>query len=83
MRRLGMHGLLRPGKGQFHSDEWRLLLFHERGEGEQRPARAVQFEPQFAPHIDVLVDGFAKRVHRTPPGQGRASARRASKSTLA
>ena len=34
-----------------------------------------------APQIDVLLNGLSKCVHRTPPGQGKASVRNALMST--
>ena len=83
MCRLNIHGPLCPGKRQGLGNEWSLTLFHERDEVEQSSSGVVQLEPQMTPHAQVLLGGLAKRVHRTPPGQGRAKGRSASRLTLA
>ena len=50
--------------------------------GSALPACLLQLESQAAPQIEVILHGFAERVHRTPPGQGKASVRNALMSTL-
>ena len=78
-----MRGLLGPGKRQSLGDDGSLTLFHERDEVEQSSSGVVQLEPQMTPHAQVLFDGLSKRIHRTPPGHGKAKGRSASRSTLA
>ena len=81
--RLNVAWLLCPGKCQSLGNDGSVMPFHERDEVEQSSTGLVQLEPQMTPHAQVLVDGLAKRVHRAPPGQGRARGRSASRLTLA
>src|SRR5512143_111899 len=80
--RLDVCRLLRPGKRQRLGDGGGVVPFHEGHEIDQRLARLPQLESQCAPQAQVVLSGLPKRVHRTPPGHGKASVRKASISTL-
>ena len=58
------------------------MLFHEFHEGRQLLAGPIQLESQAATQVQVFPDGLTERGHRTPPGHGRAKARKESRSTL-
>ena len=81
--RLHVPRLLCPGKRQGLGNDQSLTLFHEGDEVEQGSTGLVQLEPQMTSHAEVLIEGLSKRVHRAPPGHGKARRRRASRSTLA
>ena len=58
------------------------MALHEGDEIKQYLACIVQVEPQTAAQTQVILNGLSKRVHRTPPGHGKASVRNALMSTL-
>src|ERR1700693_1596 len=73
MRGLDVYRLLSPSKRQRLGDVGGALLFHEGDKIEQFLACFLQLESQAAPEAQVLLNGLSQRVHRTPPGHGKAS----------
>ena len=58
------------------------MLFHEFDEGEQQLAVLMEFESQAAAQVQVFPYGLTQGGHRAPPGHGKASVRKDSRSTL-
>src|SRR5271169_3270435 len=82
VRRLNAYRLLSPSKRQRVSDVRRVVALHKRDKIEQPFACFQQLESQTTTKTEILLNGFSKCLHRTPPGHGRASARNAFMSTL-
>jgi hypothetical protein len=78
-------GRLGPPKREVGGDDRRPFSFEELDETVQMEARIAKLGPESATQGQVAVDGLAEGTHRAPPlvGQGRATSRRASKSSLA
>jgi hypothetical protein len=82
VRGLDIRWLSGPRESQRLGNVWSTMPLHERDEVLQRPACLVQFESQAASQVEVILNGLPKRIHRTPPGQGKASVRNALMSTF-
>src|SRR5262245_16709108 len=82
MRRLHVCRLLRPGKRERLGDVGRTMLLHEPDEMEQSLAGLFQLKSEITPHAEIVLEGLAQRIHRAPPGHGKASVRNALISTL-
>src|SRR5664279_2184391 len=48
-----------------------------------QPAVALELEAERSPQGEILIARLTQRAHAAPPGHGRASSRRRSRSTLA
>ncbi len=75
----------RPRKRQLGGDPLSARLLEKRDEPFQQPAVLGHLKPEPTADPQIVAEGFAKRRHATPPraGHARASARSASRSTLA
>jgi len=82
LRGLDVYGLLSPSERQCLGDVGSAVALHEGDEIKQSLACILQLEPQTAAQTQVFLNGLSKRIHRTPPGHGKASARNALISTL-
>src|ERR1700751_784465 len=82
VRGLDVYRLLSPSERQGCSDVGSAVALHEGDEIEQSLACMLQLEPQATAQTQVFLNGLSKRVHRTPPGHGKASVRNALISTL-
>ena len=81
--RMGVGRPLRPVEGEAEGDEPRVVSLEVADEVRQQRGRALELEAQGAADLEILVDGVAQGAHATPPGQGCASSRNATRSTLA
>src|ERR1700733_23433 len=83
--RLSVRGLGRPAERQLPRDVGGAFNVEERDKVSQTASHLPEFEPKSAANRDVFVQCQIERVHRPPPtlGQGCASVRRPSKSSLA
>jgi hypothetical protein len=79
---LDVYRLLSPSERQCLGDAGSAVALHEGDEINQSLACVLQLEPQTAAQTQVFLNGLSKRVHRTPPGHGKASVRNALMSTL-
>ena len=84
-RRLYLHWLQSPVDGELRGDNLRPFLLEKVHEAAKRYGRLAHLRAEGAADCDVLLESFAETDHLAPPaqGHGRATVRRASKSTLA
>src|SRR5215475_10590168 len=81
--RLMVNRLHRPLQGQCRRDVGRFFVLQKRSELCQAGSHVAQFEPQTATQSDVILNSVSQRLHRLPPGQGKAMEWSETRSTLA